>query len=153
MGFGSVSITKELVIRYGETKGCAGCRYAAGKQSWFQGHNQHCRKRFLDLSNEPGNGELKAKIDRALEKATRRWLDTDGAGGASSSKKTRLDGDHPGIGHSAVVRPSPPPESMPQSETGTKRTASKQNCQRAPPCVLCVSNAYGRGAWKGFGSA
>ena len=75
MGFRNVSITKDLVIKYGKTKGCAGCKYAAGEQSWFQGHSQHCRKRFLELSEEPGNEELKGKIDRALEKATRRYLD------------------------------------------------------------------------------
>ena len=125
MGFRNISITKDLVAQYGKTKGCAGCKYAAGEQSWFQGHNQHCRKRFLELSEEPGNAELKAKIDRALEKATRRYLDGEGAA-SGPSKKTRIDAGHPGIGSSMPEPPAPPPQPTSSSSVGTKRTASKQ---------------------------
>ena len=124
MGFRNVSITKDLVIKYGKTKGCAGCKYAAGEQSWFQGHSQHCRKRFLELSEEPGNEELKGKIDRALEKATRRYLDAESSG--SGAKKIRTDVEHPGIGLS-MPAPSAQVVSTPPAEAGTKRTASKQN--------------------------
>ena len=33
MGFRNISITKDLVLKYGKTKGCAGCNYAAGEQT------------------------------------------------------------------------------------------------------------------------
>ena len=31
----NASITKDLVIKYGPSKGCAGCKYALGQQSWI----------------------------------------------------------------------------------------------------------------------
>ena len=71
----NASITKDLVIKYGPSKGCAGCKYALGQQSWIQGHTQYCRKRFLELSEVPGNEALKEKIDKSLEKAARRYLE------------------------------------------------------------------------------
>ena len=75
------------------------------------------------MSNEPGNDELKAKIDRAYEKATRRFIEL-GDTEASSGKRIRADPEHPGIGApipEAPVSPTPAP-----MDAGTKRTASKQ---------------------------
>ena len=75
MGFTNVRITKDLVVKYGPTKGCLGCKRALGEISYYQGHTDHCRKRFLELSNEPGNEEFKSRLDQSFERTTRKHLE------------------------------------------------------------------------------
>ena len=75
MGFTNVRITKDLVVKYGPTKGCLGCKRALGEITYYQGHTDLCRKRFLELSNEAGNEDLKARLDQSFERATRKHLE------------------------------------------------------------------------------
>ena len=56
-------------------QGCLGCKFARKEITYFQGHNDHCRKRFLELSNEPGNEELTARMDKSFERPTRKHLE------------------------------------------------------------------------------
>ena len=72
----SINITRDFVEKYGSTKGCYGCKFATGEIQYAKGHNDQCRKRFLDLSEELGNEDLKARFAKAYEKATRKWLET-----------------------------------------------------------------------------
>ena len=57
-------------------QGCYGCKFARGEITYAKGHNGACWKRFLELSETPGNEELKSKINKSIEKATRKLLET-----------------------------------------------------------------------------
>ena len=72
----NINITRDLIIKYGQTKGCYGCKFAVGEISYAKGHNENCRKRFMDMSEQPGFEELKSKMDKSIEKATRKYLET-----------------------------------------------------------------------------
>ena len=71
-----MGITKWMVENYGGTDGCPGCRAINNKTS-KQTHNAECRKRFINLSEVPGNEELKAKLNKGYEKITKRFLNQD----------------------------------------------------------------------------
>ena len=58
-----INITKDLVEKYGPTKGCYGCKFAKGEITYIKGHNDACRKRFLEMSETPGDEDLKSKIN------------------------------------------------------------------------------------------
>ena len=89
MGFTNVRITKDLVIKYGPTKGCLGCKRALKEITYYQGHTDNCRKRFLDLSNQPGNEELKARLDQSFERATRKYLESEEQSDRRDEKRTK----------------------------------------------------------------
>ena len=48
----NINITKDLVEKYGSTQNCYGCKFAKGEISDAKGHNDECRKRFMDLSEQ-----------------------------------------------------------------------------------------------------
>ena len=52
----AIYITKSMVTKYGATKQCGGCRYALGLRGSKCTHTDICRKIFLEMSEEPGNG-------------------------------------------------------------------------------------------------
>ena len=87
MGFTNVRITKYLITKYGPTKGCLGCKHVLKEITYYKGHNDNCRKRFLELCNLPGNETLKARLDQSVEHATRNWLDREEPEEQSSSEK------------------------------------------------------------------
>ena len=89
MGFTNIRITKDIVVKYGPTKGCLGCKRALGEISYYQGHTDHCRKRFLELSNEPGNEELKSRLDQSFERATRKHLEREEPEEANREKRAK----------------------------------------------------------------
>ena len=62
-----IIIHKELVVKYGPSKGCKGCEYATGKIQGRRPHNDYCRKRFIELSEIPGNEDLKDVINKEFE--------------------------------------------------------------------------------------
>ena len=53
-----ISISKEMVDKYGPTQACRGCSWITGRSKHKQTHSDDCRKRFIDMSNEPGNEDL-----------------------------------------------------------------------------------------------
>ena len=65
-----------MVVKYGPTKGCRGCSWATGRSNHKQSHSDECRKRFIEKSNEPGNEDLKHKVDQAFERVTRKYTET-----------------------------------------------------------------------------
>ena len=70
MGFTNVRITEDLVTKYGPTKLCLGCRHALGQITYLQGHNDQCRKRFLEMADEAENKELRERLNKAFESHT-----------------------------------------------------------------------------------
>ena len=77
MGFTNVRTTKDLVEKYGPTKGCLGCKHVRKEINYYKGHSDECRKRFLEISNEPGNESLKARLDQSFERATRKYSEAE----------------------------------------------------------------------------
>ena len=73
----TLGVTRWMVENYGISKQCRGCKYVTGEISGYAGHSDYCRKRFLELAEEPGNEYLKVQIDKAMERMTRRFLDMD----------------------------------------------------------------------------
>ena len=53
-----------MVIKYGPSKSCRGCDFAIGKVQGRRPHNDYCNERFIELSELPGNEELKEAIDK-----------------------------------------------------------------------------------------
>ena len=75
-----ISIMKWMRKKYGQTKGCKGCLWATGNYGSRQAHNENCKKRFLELSDEPGNEDLKSKINKDFERMTQDYLEREGRG-------------------------------------------------------------------------
>ena len=55
----------------GATKGCKGCSWVIGKYHCFIAHDDNCRKRFIELSDEPDHYDSKERIDKEVERMTR----------------------------------------------------------------------------------
>ena len=64
-----------------------------GEISYARGHNDNCRKRFMELSETPGHQDLKSKFNKSMEKATRKWLETKDTEEETSSKKSKVQDD------------------------------------------------------------
>ena len=47
--FEETGITKEMVNKYGPTKGCRGCSWITGRSNHKQSHADDCRKRFIEM--------------------------------------------------------------------------------------------------------
>ena len=88
MGFTNVRIARDSIKKYGPTKGCLGCKHVL-KENYYKGHDDNCRKRFLELSNEPGNEDLKARLDQSFERATRKYLETEEQEERRSDKRVK----------------------------------------------------------------
>ena len=83
----NINITRDLVEKYGKTEGYYGCRFAMREISYIKGHNDVCRKRFLELSEKPGYEDLKERLDKSIERATRKWLETEEQGEPQTNDK------------------------------------------------------------------
>ena len=55
-----MNITRDLVAKYGQTKGCYGWKFATGELPYAKGHNESRRKRLMELSEEPGYEDLRS---------------------------------------------------------------------------------------------
>ena len=117
-----VSITKQMVTTYGHTKGCRGCDFALGKIGTRRNHTDACRKRFIDLSNDEGNEQLKTWLDKEFEKVTKRYLDHGSNEDPPEAKRQKpMDPNEP------VISDKTPQPGEQTNTTGSKRTGSKQN--------------------------
>ena len=93
--------------------------------SYVKGHTNECRKRFLDLSNEPGYEDLKQRLDKSFERATRKWLETETQSEAQSSDKRTKTQDTRSKSKQASNQDTTSNRAGQSSGSGTKRTMSK----------------------------
>ena len=131
MGFTNVRITKDLVVKYGPTKGCLGCKRALGEITYYQGHTDKCRKRFLELSSQPGNEELKSRLDQSFERATRKYLDREEQEEEERRDKRMKTQDTRSQSKQNANQSSSSSSKPEEQSTGTKRTASKVHHQES----------------------
>ena len=69
----NIRINKYMILKYGPTEGCKGCLTATGIYQGNHPHNDFCRTRFIELSEE--DEELKKSIDKQFEAIAKRSVE------------------------------------------------------------------------------
>jgi len=89
----NINITGDRIEKYGKTEGCYGCKFAMREIAYAKGHNNECRKRFLEMADQPGYEDLKDRLNKSFECATRKWLETEGQNDDCPSEKRNKTSD------------------------------------------------------------
>ncbi len=123
----NINITRDLVENYGKTEGCYGCKFAMREIAYAKGHNNECRKRFLEMADQPGYEDLKDRLNKSFERTTRKWLETERQNDDHPSEKCikTSDSKDQERHESDTEQNKANSTSKQASSSGTKRSASK----------------------------